>query len=140
MPSRIQAYCKRTGQPVPESKAAIVRCVLESLAFKYRLVLERLESMLGYRLEPLHIVGGGTKNRLLNQFTADATGRPVIAGPAEATAIGNILVQAIALKHISSLDEGRQIVARSFDVETYQPGSRSPWDDVYPRFTRLVDQ
>ena len=140
MPSRIQMYCKRTGQPVPESKAAIVRCLLESLALKYRLVLERLESMVGERLEPLHIVGGGTKNRLLSQFTADATGRQVIAGPVEATAIGNILMQAIALKHISSLAEGRQIVAHSFDLEIYQPRNRSQWDDVYQRFIQLIDQ
>jgi len=140
MPSRIQMYCKRTGQPVPESKAAIVRCVLESLALKYRLVLERLESMVGERLEPLHIVGGGTKNRLLSQFTADATGRQVIAGPVEATAIGNILMQAIALKHISSLAEGRQIVAHSFGLEIYQPRNRSQWDDVYQRFIQLIDQ
>jgi rhamnulokinase len=140
MPSRIQAYCKRTRQPVPESKAAIVRCVLESLAFKYRLVLERLESMVGERLEPVHIVGGGTKNRLLNQFTADATGRQVIAGPVEATAIGNLLMQAIALKQIDTLAEGRQIVAHSFDPEIYEPHNPSEWDDVYPRFIQLIEQ
>jgi rhamnulokinase len=140
MPARIQAYCQRTDQPVLGSKGAFVRCVLESLALKYRLVLERLESMVGNRLEPLHMVGGGTKNRLLNQFTSDATGRLVIAGPVEATAIGNILMQAIALKHVNSLTEGRQVVARSFDVETYEPHDRSQWDDVYQRFVRLIEQ
>jgi len=140
MPSRIQVYCKRTGQPVPESKAAIVRCVLESLALKYRLVLERLENLVGGRLAPLHIVGGGTKNRLLNQFAADATNRQVITGPVEATAIGNILMQAIALKHINSLAEGRQIVAHSFDVETFEPGNPARWDEVYPRFIRLTEE
>ena len=140
MPARLQAYCTRTGQPAPESKGAIVRCALESLALKYRLVLERLESMIGYRLEPLHIVGGGTKNRLLSQFTADAIGRQVIAGPAEATAIGNILMQAYALKLISSLAEGRQVVARSFDLETYEPRDPNQWDDVYQRFVGLMEQ
>ena len=97
MPERIRSFCARTGQQVPESPGAIVRCALESLALKYRWVLEKTEEMLGHRLEPIHIVGGGTQNRLLNQFTADATGRLVIAGPVEATAIGNILVQAVAL-------------------------------------------
>lgn len=140
MPARIQAYCQHTSQPVPKSKGAIVRCVLESLAFKYRFVLERLESMVGGRLEPLHIVGGGTKNRLLNQFTADATGRQVITGPVEATAIGNTLMQAIALKHINSLAEGRQVVARSFELETYEPRDRQQWDDVYQRFAGLIEQ
>jgi rhamnulokinase len=140
MPARIRTYCQRTGQPAPESKGAVVRCVLESLALKYRLVLERLESMVGDRLEPLHMVGGGTKNRLLNQFTADATGRQVIAGPVEATAIGNILMQAIALKHVNSLAEARQVVTRSFELETYEPRNRSQWDDVYQRFIRLIEQ
>ena len=140
MPVRIQAYCQRMGQPVPESKGSIVRCVLESLALKNRFVLERLESMVGGRLEPLHIVGGGTKNRLLNQLTADATGRQVITGPVEATAIGNTLMQAFALKHISSLAEGRQVVARSFELETYEPCDRQQWDDVYQHFVRLIQQ
>jgi rhamnulokinase len=140
MPARIRAYCKHTGQPAPQTKGAIVRCVLESLAFKYRLVFERLEKMVGSRLEPLHIVGGGTKNRLLSQFTADATGRQVIAGPVEATATGNILMQAIALKHVNSLAEGRQIVKNSFTLETYAPQDHSRWDDVYPRFTGMIEQ
>jgi rhamnulokinase len=140
MPTRIQAYCQHTSQPVPKSKGAIVRCVLESLALKYRFVFERLESMVGDRLEPLHIVGGGTKNRLLNQFTADATGRQVITGPVEATAIGNTLMQAIALKHINSLAEGRQVVARSFELETYEPRDCQKWDDVFQRFAGLIEQ
>jgi len=140
MPARIQAYCQRTNQQVPESKGALVRCVLESLALKYRFVLERLESMVGGRLEPLHIVGGGTKNRLLNQFTADATARQVITGPVEATAVGNTLMQAIALKHINSLAEGRQVVAHSFELETYEPCDRQLWDDAYQRFVRLLEQ
>jgi rhamnulokinase len=96
MPERVRQFYRRTRQPVPESKAEVVRCLLESIALKYRLVLERLELMTGQRLETIHIVGGGSKNQLLNQFTADATGRRVVAGPAEATATGNILLQAVA--------------------------------------------
>ena len=110
MPARIRAFCQRTGQPVPESKAAVVRCALESLALKYRWVLEKLEEIAGRKLEPLHIVGGGTQNRLLSQFAADATGRSVTAGPVEATALGNILMQAIAVGDIGSLAQGRQVI------------------------------
>jgi rhamnulokinase len=140
MPARIQAYCRMTGQPVPRSKGAMLRCALEGIALKYRWVLERLEAMLGKRLEPLYIVGGGTQNRLLSQLTADATGRQVITGPIEATAIGNVLVQMMALGHISSLEEGREIVRRSSRLTTYEPGSESGWDGAYSQLLTLVDR
>ena len=141
MPSRIRAFCERTGQPVPQSQGAVVRCALESLALKYRWVLERLAEILGHGLEPIHIVGGGAQNRLLNQFTADATGRQVVAGPIEATAAGNILMQAMALGYIGSLEEGRRIVRRSFDVVTYEPAGGAEWDEAYARFlAMLADQ
>jgi len=140
MPARIRAFCQRTGQPVPESKAAIVRCTLESLALKYRWVLEKLEEIVGRRLEPLHIVGGGTQNRLLNQFSADAIGRPAVAGPVEATALGNILMQAIALGHIGSLAEGRQVIGQSFERISYEPRDHAAWDEAYPRFVALFDK
>ncbi len=140
MPSRIVARCRATGQPVPESKGAIVRCALESLALKYRWVLEKLELILGHRLEPLHIVGGGTQNRLLCQLTADATGRPVVAGPVEATAIGNVIMQAVALGDLADLAEGRALIRRSFDVVTYEPsGDRAAWDEAYARLQRQLD-
>ena len=139
MPARIRAFCERAGQPVPESKGAIVRCALESLALKYRWTLERLEEMLGRRLEPIHIIGGGTQNRLLNQLAADATGRRVVTGPIEATAIGNVLVQMMALGHIGSIKEGRRIVRTSFDVETYEPQGGSEWDDAYGRFLEVTE-
>jgi len=138
MPARMRAYCARTGQPTPETPGALVRCALESLALKYRWVLERLETLLGRHMEVIHIVGGGTKNRLLNQLTANATGRPVIAGPVEATAIGNLLVQGIALGEIASADEGREVVCHSFDVETYEPSPVGDWDDAYSRFQEIV--
>ena len=140
MPQKIQSYCAETGQPVPQSKGAIVRCALESLALAYRRVLEPLEDMLGHTYASIHIIGGGSKNRLLNQFTADATGRPVVAGPAEATSIGNILVQALAMGHIASLEEGREVVRRSFEVTTYEPGERVEWDEAYERYVELVSQ
>jgi rhamnulokinase len=138
MPVRIQNYCKRMQQPVPETKATIVRCALESLALKYRWVLDRLEEMLGYRLEPIHIIGGGTQNRLLNQLTADATNRSVVAGPIEATAIGNVLMQAVALGHLSSLAEARAVVRHSFQPETYRPHPSAEWDAAYQKLHELL--
>ncbi|GAB4548044.1 MAG: rhamnulokinase family protein [Anaerolineae bacterium] len=131
MPARIQAYCQQTNQPVPQSRGAIVRCALESIALKYRWVLERLEEMLGHRLDPLHIVGGGTQNQLLSQLTADAIGRRVITGPIEATTVGNVLMQAMALGHLASLEEVRQVVRNSFEVTTYEPTDRAGWDEAY---------
>ena len=138
MPARIQEYCKRTQQPAPESKGAIVRCALESLALKYRRVLDRLEEMLGYRLDPIHIIGGGTQNRLLTQLTADATRRSVVAGPGEATAIGNVLMQAVALGNLQSLDEARAVVRHSFKPETYEPHPAEQWDAAYARLLSIM--
>jgi rhamnulokinase len=138
MPARIRAFCQATGQAAPESKGAIIRCVLEGIALKYRWVLERLEENLGRRLDPIHIVGGGTQNRLLSQFTADATGRRVVTGPVEATAAGNVIVQAMALGHVASLDEGRAVVRNSFDVLTFEPGDRSGWEEAYARLSALM--
>jgi rhamnulokinase len=138
MPSRIRAFCQRTGQPIPESMGAVVRCILESLALKYCWVLERLDALLGRRSNVVHIVGGGARNRLLCQFTADATGRPVIAGPAEATAVGNILVQAMARGHLSGLTEAREIVGRSFELQTYHPQRSADWGDAGRRFEDLM--
>ncbi len=137
MPERIRAFCRRTNQPVPDEKGVLVRCILEGIALKYRLLLERLEEMLGRRLEPIHIVGGGAQSRLLSRFTADATGRTVVTGPVEATAAGNILVQAMALGHLGSLAEARGVVRNSFDVLTLEPGRRDGWDEAYERLKRL---
>lgn len=116
MPEQIAEYCRRTGQPVPAEPGAMCRTILESLAASYRNVLEKLETLTGHRIERIHIVGGGSQNTLLNQLAAKATGRIVIAGPVEATAAGNILVQAIGAGVVSSLDEARAIVRRSFQV------------------------
>lgn len=133
MPARIRRYCQATGQPVPQDKGAVLRCALEGIALKYRWVLERLEEMLGLRLEPLHIVGGGTQNRLLSQFAADATGRQVIAGPVEATAAGNVLMQMMALSQVETLSACREVVRRSFDLAVYEPEHREGWDEAYGR-------
>ena len=137
MPGRIREYCRRTGQPVPESKGAVVRCALESIALSYRRTLGQLESILDRRLDPVHIVGGGARNVLLCQCAADATGRRVVAGPVEATAIGNIVMQAVALGHIGSLEQGRELVRRSFGLEVYEPRASGRWDDAYGLFVKL---
>ncbi len=138
MPQKIRDFCAASGQAVPQTRGEIVRVALESLALKYRFVLERLEELTAARLELIHIVGGGTKNRLLNQFTADCTGRTVIAGPVESTATGNLLMQAITLGHLSSLNEARALVRASFDVETYQPDNNAGWDEAYQKLLKLL--
>jgi len=138
MPERIQKYCVETNQTVPQTKGEIIRVALEGIALKYRWVLERLEELTGKNLDPIHIIGGGTKNRLLNQFTADATCRIVVTGPVEATAIGNILMQAIALKHLDSLAEARGIVRTSFTPEVYEPKSTTGWDEAYSRLQKVM--
>ena len=130
----INQFCTRTHQPVPQEAGAYVRAVLESLAFKYRFVLRSLEHVSGKRIEQIRIIGGGSKNRLLNQFTADATGRKVLAGPAEATALGNVAVQILATGGASSLQEVRAIVDRSFPTEIFEPIETDKWDQHAERF------
>ena len=139
MPERIRAYCRRTNQPVPEEKGALVRAALEGIALKYRWVLERLEEMTGKRLDPIHIVGGGTQNRLLSQFTANSTGRRVVTGPVEATAAGNVLTQALALGHIASPADCTRIIRDSFDVDVFEPGDTAPWEAAYQHLLRLME-
>ncbi|MCI0681841.1 MAG: rhamnulokinase [Gemmataceae bacterium] len=138
MPAALADYCRKTGQPVPAEPGAIVRCALDSLALRYRWVLERLEELTGQRIDTIHIVGGGCQNTLLCQLAADCCNRTVIAGPVEATALGNVLVQMIGLGLIKSLADGRAIVRRSFDVTTYQPRQPERWDQSYRRFVQLL--
>jgi rhamnulokinase len=138
MPTRLAAYCTRTQQVPPIDEGAMVRCCLESLALKYRWTIERLESILGTTIKMIHVVGGGTKNSLLCQFTADACGRPVQAGPTEATAIGNILMQALGRRQLGSITDLRAIVTRSFPVTLYEPRDVVVWNDAAGRFARLV--
>jgi rhamnulokinase len=139
MLSSIADYCRRTGQPAPANPAAYTRAILESLAFKYRAVLESLEELTGSRFERIRIMGGGSKNRLLNQFTADATGRAVVAGPAEATALGNIAMQMLATGAVASLAEARRVIDRSFPVERFEPAAAGRWDTHYRRFRDYMD-
>jgi rhamnulokinase len=139
MPAKIQSTCQQTGQRVPQTKGAVLRVALESLALKYRWALERLEELSGREFAPIHIIGGGTQNRLLNQFTADATGCTVVTGPIEATAIGNVLMQAIGMGHLDTLADAREVVRNSFDVEEYHPGNRDDWDEAYARLLKLLE-
>jgi rhamnulokinase len=137
-PSAIREYCRATDQPVPDTVGAVVRCVLESLALRYRWVLESLEALVGHRLEVIRVVGGGTQNRLLSQLTADACQRPVVTGPIEATALGNIMLQAIATGHLADVAAGRRAVAASTPRETFEPGPSTSWPEAYERFRQLV--
>jgi rhamnulokinase len=138
MPEKVRKFCSESGQSIPETQGEVIRTALESLALKYRFVLERLEELAGKHLEPLHIFGGGTKNRLLNQFSANATGRTVIAGPVEATAIGNILMQAITLGEIDSLEYARQLVRRSFEIKEYHPQASEDWEQAYGKLKFIL--
>ncbi len=137
MPNRIQAYCERTGQAVPKGRGEISRVIYESLALKYRWAVERLEEVLGHPVKVLHIVGGGSKNALLNRFTAEAIKRPVVAGPGEGTVIGNLLMQAKALGAIADIPELRRVVEASFPTETFTPETDgSAWDAAYAEYVR----
>jgi rhamnulokinase len=141
MPEQIRVYCRATGQPVPETFGQIIRCVLESLAFKYRWVLERTEQLAGTTFDGLHMVGGGIQNELLCQMTANAIQRSVWAGPAEGSAIGNVVVQLIAAGDIADLAAGRTIIRQSFGVQTYESADADQWAKAYEYFeyiTKLV--
>ena len=138
MPARLAAFATRTGQAAPLDEGAFIRCALESLALKYRWTIRRVEQILGTTIRAVHVVGGGSRNALLCQFTADACGIPVHAGPVEATAAGNVLLQAMARGRIASLGDARAIVAASFPVDTYEPRDVAAWEDASGRFEGLA--
>jgi rhamnulokinase len=138
MPARIRAYCERTGQPVPEDAAATVRCVLDSLALGYRATFEDIEAVTGRRVPAVHVVGGGARNGLLNRLTADACGVPVIAGPVEATALGNVLVQLVTLGELAGLEDAREVVRRGAPVTETEPAGDGRWDEMYGRYRAWV--
>ena len=138
MPARIQAFCQETGQPMPQSPSEMVRCILESLALKYRRVIEWLEQVCGWQIPEVHIVGGGVQNRWLCQATANATGRPVLAGPVEATAVGNLLVQAMGLGYLNGLDEAREQVRRALPPTLYEPRETAMWQEAYERYRSIL--
>jgi rhamnulokinase len=138
MPAAIVEFCQQTGQTPPATDGAVIRCALESLALRYRQVLGYLEELIGGRIETIHIVGGGANNRLLCQMAADATGRRVLAGPVEATAIGNLMTQAVALGLVGSTAQAREMIRASFEVQEYCPQQTAAWNDAYERFRALV--
>src|SRR5262249_53083036 len=139
MPERIRQYCAHSGQPVPDSVGAVARCIFESLALKYRYILAFQIELTGQAVEALHIVGGGSQNKLLCQRAAKATGGAVIGGPTEAPALGNAVVQLIALGELKSMAEGRALVRESFPVDVYEPQDIAKWDAVEARFKSLVE-
>ena len=138
MDKRIQEYCSRTGQDIPQTKGEIIRCVYESLALKYREAIEGLEEITGRRIDTLHIVGGGCQNAMLNAMTAGSTGRRVITGPIEGTAIGNLLVQAMAAGDVKDMAQLRDVVAASFPNEAFEPGQKEAWDKAYARYKKVT--
>jgi rhamnulokinase len=140
MPAAIANYCRRSGQAAPIEPGEYIRCALDSLALRYRWVLERLEELIGKRIETVHIVGGGCQNTLLCQLTAEACNRPVLAGPVEATAMGNVLVQAMGLGLVRSLAQAREVVRRSVEVQVYQPKKPGDWEEPYNRFVEHLSR
>ncbi len=138
MVKKIQNFCRKTSQPVPETVGQIAHCIYESLALKYRWALERLEEIKGERIGQLNIVGGGIQNKLLNQMAADAIDRPVVTGPIEGAAIGNLLAQAMALGEIRTMDELRDVVRASEPVSRYEPNHTPAWQAAYTRLLSLL--
>jgi len=139
MLEEIRGFCRGTGQPEPETQGQVVRCVLESLALRYRQAVDQLELLTGRSFHGLHMVGGGIRNELLCRFTANALARPVWAGPAEASAVGNILVQLIALGHCRDLREARSLVRHSFPLDVYEPdpAERPSWEEAFRKFSAI---
>ena len=139
MTKAIVDYCQATGQKVPNDHKEFVRCIYESLALKYKFTLFKLKKLAPFEIEQLHVIGGGSLNKLLNQWTANAIGIPVITGPAEATAYGNIMIQAKAAGLVNSLQEMRQIIRESIHIEEYQPQNSLIWEKAYQRFLEIVE-
>ena len=140
MPDAVRTFCREHGEPEPQSIGELVRCCLESLALKYRSVLDDLETLTGTPIEVVRIVGGGSQNTLLCQFTANACRRPVVAGPAEATALGNLMMQALARGFLPDLGAARAVASASGKQTNYEPQDGEAWDDAYSRFRRLLQR
>src|SRR5690606_33093530 len=138
IPARIREFCRNSGQPEPETPGQIVRTIYESLALKYRVTLDKLIAVTGRSVERVHIMGGGSRARLLNQMTADACNRPVVAGPAEATALGNAIGQFIALGEFSSVAEARELLSQSSELTRYEPKNVEAWEAAYGRYRTLL--
>lgn len=138
LPDKIRAYCEKTNQPVPETIGQLVRCIYESLALKYRLALEQIGECTGKKFDVLHLMGGGTKDGFLCELASESIGIPVIAGPVEATALGNIVLQLIALGEIETISQGRKIIAETEKVKKYEGVHTSDWDEAFKRFCEII--
>jgi rhamnulokinase len=137
MPAAIVTFCQNRSQPPPVSKAEFVRAIFESLALKYRHIIDMINAVRPESVAVLHIVGGGSQNELLNQFAANATGLPVVAGPVEATALGNVMVQAMATGELGTIDQGRKLIGQSFQLRHYEPANIEEWQDNYASYKHL---
>jgi rhamnulokinase len=137
MIASIQHYCRQTDQFVPETIGEIARCIYESLAFRYKQVLQDLQKLANFPIEKLHIIGGGSRNNMLNTFTANAIGLPVVAGPSEATAMGNLLMQAKAAGLVTEKSEMRRLVRNSVELEIFNPSETTQWQNHYPRYLEV---
>ena len=137
MPKAIQEYCKNSNQTIPETKGEIARCIYDSLVLKYKFTIQQIETVTGKPIERLHIIGGGAHNKMMNQLTADALGIPVFAGPTEATATGNLMMQAKAVGAVNSLAEIREVIKNSFDIIEYLSSPQLDWESAYLRFKQL---
>ncbi|MEM8735951.1 MAG: FGGY-family carbohydrate kinase, partial [Planctomycetota bacterium] len=138
MPAAIQEFCRRTNQPVPEEIGEMIRCALESLVLRYRMVLANLEQLVGNSMRTIYMVGGGVQNQLLCQLTADACSRTVVAGPVEATAIGNVLMQAIGKGELGSVQEGRELIRGASDIKTYEPRPHGHWEEGFAKLEQFA--
>jgi rhamnulokinase len=139
MTQAIRDYCQATSQPVPETCAEFTRCIFDSLALRYRQVLTLLGEFAPYQIKVLHIIGGGSRNTLLNQFTANATGCKVIAGPSECTAIGNIMIQAQAAGVVKNLADMRVLIADNSDLVEFTPQNADEWNNAYEKFLKIIN-
>ncbi|MDD4923065.1 MAG: FGGY-family carbohydrate kinase, partial [Bacteroidales bacterium] len=138
MTKAIAAYCTSTGQQAPQNHAQYIRCIFDSLALKYRDTLNKLQHVAPFQIDQLHIIGGGSQNKLLNQFTANAIGKPVIAGPTEATAIGNVMMQAKALGVVKDLSEMREVIRHSVTPSVYMPQDATEWEAAFSKFKAII--
>jgi rhamnulokinase len=139
MTKAITDYCEATGQKAPENHAEFVRCIFESLSLKYKFVLGKMINLAPFSIEKLHVIGGGSKNPLLNQWTSNAIGMPVVAGPSEATAIGNIMIQAKAAGCVDTLEEMRQIIRDSIPLDEFLPENKGEWENAYTKFLSIIN-
>jgi rhamnulokinase len=136
----IRQYCRKTQQPVPETPAEICRCIFDSLALRYKQVFQWMQEFAPFKIEVLHIIGGGSLNKYLNQFTANATGATVLAGPQEGTAIGNIMLQAKAANLVNDIWEMRRIIANSLELVKYEPADEAIWNQAFDKYLRITNK